>query len=429
MSSAPRSAVIVSAVDPYPSDSGKSVVLAGFLRHLRTRLGADNVHYIHVGDPIDDVAPFEGVRVHEAGRSTGREKATAVVGQAGVRRRSLQETFMWSPSVAARVQALLGVIAADLEIVDTVRMLQHVGPEPAAGQGRRRVLYLDDLFSVRYRRMLDSLASGAADSSFDPLGQFARHIPGPLQGLTRLPVTRNALLRLEAGRIERSERAAASEAEVSVLLNDHEADSLRAATGADVQVVPPWVPQRGTPQFTWDGTPEYVFAGLLSLPHNHDGLTWFLEHGMPVLLDLRPDARLHVVGRGASEGLLGATRRFGDRVVVHGFVPDLDEAMMTRCALVNTLRFGSGVKIKTIDALARGVPTVATDFGAEGITTTTVPGLAIVRDAAEAAQVLASWADPEERERQARGAREFYTSTFSDDVVMARYDEVFGTRR
>ncbi|WP_168581696.1 glycosyltransferase [Gephyromycinifex aptenodytis] len=417
-------AVIVSAVNPYPPDSGKAVVLAGFLRHLRTRLGASNVHYVHLGPAITDLEPFKGVQVHEVGTATGPEKLKAIALEAGLKRRSLQETFMASPSVAERVQTILTQIDADVEIIDTIRLLQHVGEPPARG---RRVLYLDDLFSVRYRRMLRTIGEGGTSSSFDPLGQFAGNVPRPLRGLTRQPWSRNALLALESRRIARAENAAARHSSLSLLLNDEEAAGLRARTGADVRVIPPWVPQRPVAQYTWDGRPEYVFVGLLAMPHNHDGLVWFLQEGMPALLQARPDARLHVVGRDAPESMLAAAAPYGDHVVIHGYVDDLDEAVMTRAALVNPLRFGSGVKIKSLDALARGVPIVATPYGVEGIATSSEPGLIIVNDAAAAGRALAELADPVQREKHAAGARELYLTRFADDVVMEAYDSVFGT--
>lgn len=419
-----RRAVIVSAVNPYPADNGKSTVLAGFLRHLRTRMGPENVHYVHIGRTIEDLAPFKGVRVHEAGRPTRLEKLAAMATEAGVHSRSLQETFMASKSVSERVQRLLAQIDADVEIVDTIRLLQHVGAQPVRG---RRVLYLDDLFSVRYRRMLDTIEAGGAQSSFDPLGQFASNVPAPLRGLTRKPLSRNALLSLESRRVRRAEDAAAERSSMSLLLNDEEAAGLRERSGADVRVIPPWVRQRPAGQYVWDGRPEYVFIGLLTIPHNHDGLIWFLHEGMPELLKAQPDARLHIVGRDAPDSLLRSAAAFDDHVVVHGYVDDLDKAMMTRAAMVNPLRFGSGVKIKTLDALARGVPTVATRFGAEGIATHSEPGLVIVEDAAQAGQALAWLADPAVRERHADGARRLYRERFADDVVMQAYDAVFGT--
>lgn len=419
-----RRAVIISAVNPYPPDNGKSTVLAGFLRHLRMRMGPENVHYVHIGRTIEDLAPFEGVQVHEAGRPTRLEKLSAMALEAGIRSRSLQEAFMASKSVARRVHRLLARIGADVEIVDTIRLLQHVGEQPAQG---RRVLYLDDLFSVRYRRMLATIEAGGADSSFDPLGQFASNVPAPLRGLTKKPLSRNALLSLESRRVRRSEDAAAVGSTMSLLLNDEEAAGLRERSGADVRVIPPWVPQRPAGQHVWDGRPEYVFIGLLTIPHNHDGLIWFLHEGMPELLKAQPEARLHIVGRDAPASLLRSAAAFDGRVVVHGYVDDLDKAMMTRAAMVNPLRFGSGVKIKTLDALARGVPTVATRFGAEGIATRSEPGLIIVDDAAQAGQALARLADPAARERHAQGARRLYRRRFADDVVMEAYDAVFGT--
>src|SRR4051812_10609949 len=42
---------VVSTVDPYPSDTGKKVVIAGFLEYLKDRLGPRNVHYVIVGGP------------------------------------------------------------------------------------------------------------------------------------------------------------------------------------------------------------------------------------------------------------------------------------------------------------------------------------------------------------------------------------------
>ena len=37
---------LISAVDPYPVDAGKKVVLAGFIDYFADRYGPDNVHYL-----------------------------------------------------------------------------------------------------------------------------------------------------------------------------------------------------------------------------------------------------------------------------------------------------------------------------------------------------------------------------------------------
>jgi glycosyltransferase involved in cell wall biosynthesis len=418
-----QSAAIVSAVAPFPTDSGKSVVIAGFLRHLTERLPAAAVHYLHVGEPLADDSSFGDVVVHEMGQPGQLDKLGAVLGSLRPGGQSLQEAFLASARVSAQVKNTLDALDTDLEIIDTIRMSQHVADQLPRG---RRVLYLDDLFSVRYRRMLQLSRAEGSETGFDPLGQFAGHVPRPLRRLTTINWSRRVLLATEAKRVERSEIRAAKAASSSVLLNEEEAESLRRATGACVEVIPPWVQSVGGPVRAWHGRPEFVFVGLLSLAHNHDGLSWFLREGMEVLLRERPDAVLHAIGRGAAPSLLAAAERFGSRVRFHGFVEDMDAAIGDACALVNTLRFGSGIKIKTLDALARGIPVVATSYGAEGVSAHSRPGLSIVSDATEAGLALARLADPAIRNGEAVGASEFFQQRFSQSVVAKAYDRVFG---
>jgi glycosyltransferase involved in cell wall biosynthesis len=414
---------MVSAVTPYPTDSGKSVVIAGILRYLAERLPVGAVHYLHVGDPIADRSAFGDIVVHEMGRPRRTEQARAVLGNLRPGGRSLQEAFLASAHVSSKVKDTLTALDVDLEIIDTIRMSQYVVNVAPRGL---RVLYLDDLFSVRYRRMLQLSPSEARETGFDPLGQFAGHVPPALRRLTTLNWTRRALLVHEARRVGRSEIRAAKGARLSLLLNEDEAESLRQATGGRIEAIRPLLRTVGGPVPAWDGRPNFVFMGLLSQAHNHDGLNWFLRDGMAVLLRERPDAVLHVIGRGAAPSLVMAAERFGPHVRFHGFVEDIDAMVGEACALVNTLRFGSGIKIKTLDAIARGIPVVATAYGAEGISNDSRPGLTIVADAAEAGVALARLTSPHVREAEAAGAARFFQQHFSESVVADAYDRVFG---
>ncbi len=421
----PDTIAIVSASRPYPRDSGKSVVMAGLLTHLAARVGPGHLHLLHVGRPLDGLGDLDGVVVHEMGGPEPWEQLRALLVDVALRGRSLQEGLLSSRSVATEVRATLDRLSADLEIVDTLRMDQYLAPRPRG----RRILYLDDLFSVRYQRMLNAMKSGERDSGFNPIGQFADHLPAWLRGATENRCVRRLLLQTEARRMRRSETRAASAASLSILLNHEEAELLRRRSDAHVEVIPPLVTCAVAPGASdqWGGGPDFAFIGLLSLAHNHDGLTHFLEEGMPELLRMMPDARLHVVGRGASERLLALAATFGGHVVMHGFVPDLDEVLGRSCALVNVLRFGSGVKIKVLEAFARGVPVVATPVGSEGIGTGSEPGLTIVAGAREAAAALARLTDAEVHRVESEGARHTYSQRFSPEAVAARYDAVFRT--
>jgi glycosyltransferase involved in cell wall biosynthesis len=76
-----------------------------------------------------------------------------------------------------------------------------------------------------------------------------------------------------------------------------------------------------------------------------------------------PDVVVRIVGEAGDR----IHRLAGDGVVVTGAVPDPGEAFSRAAALVVPLRYGSGSRLKIIEAWARGVPVVTTTIGAEGL--------------------------------------------------------------
>lgn len=98
-------------------------------------------------------------------------------------------------------------------------------------------------------------------------------------------------------------------------------------------------------------------------PPNSTGLAWFLEQVWPALRAARPGIGLRVVG--------AVCRHLADPlppgVVRVGFAQDLAAEYAAAALAIVPLRLGSGVKIKLIEALAAGLPAVASPVGAEGL--------------------------------------------------------------
>ena len=413
-----RSVALVTLSDPSVTDTGKNTVLRGFIDHLRQRVEPGHLHLVHLGAPLREPDALTGVRVHELGSRLARELPVNLV-TGLVRGRSLQEIFTRSDRRAADLVATLRAIDVDVEIVDTIRVAQYLDGYRSRG---RRVLYLDDLYSVRYRRMLAQLARGASD--IDPLGEFRAHLPRFLHPLTRVDAVRTGLLRFEASRMVKVERRRTIEYGGSLLLNDQEATALQRETHQPVLAIPPMIEPRPV-RYTWNGRPEFCFVGMLSVPHNHDGISWFLDEIFPKVLAQRPDARVHIIGRHARPELVEKAETFGDRVVMHGFVADLDELMGQMAALVNPLRFGSGIKIKTLEALARRVPVVGTEVAAEGILSASRPAFQIEDDPAEFAAALVRLTTRDAQQRAAEDALTLYNERFSPEAAGRLYDEAF----
>ena len=84
----------------------------------------------------------------------------------------------------------------------------------------------------------------------------------------------------------------------------------------------------------------------------------------PLVLARVPGAKLLVTGDDPPREVL----RFAcDSIEFLGRVPDLERFYDALRVAIVPIRYGSGVKLKTVEALQFGVPTVSTTIGAESI--------------------------------------------------------------
>lgn len=419
----PHTVVIISAVVPEPRDSGKKVVLAGMLDYWRDRVGAENVHYVLIDEPATDSSAM-WANVHRIRSPSSAEQATSVLLRSVLTgRHTLQESTLFSPRVRDELRSVLADIGAELEIFDTVRMAQYAS-QCGLRPGVRRIVYLDDLFSVRYGRMLDLLRDHP-EVNFDPLGTFRARLPAIVARAADIRGSRRLLLSWERRVVARREKQVAIEFETTLLISPEEVHRLAAdAPGARVRELPPTV-DVVTFERRLGPRPTFVLIGLLELAHNLDAVTAFLDECMPAVIDAMPTARVHIVGRGAPQELHARVARFGGAVSLDGFVPDLKGLLSRSTAIVVPMRFGSGIKLKLIEALAHGVPVISTPVGAEGIETGTVRGVIVERELSGFAGVMASVCEPALNAELAQAARDHYLERYSPQAAFRRYDEAF----
>ncbi len=420
-----ETALIVSATSPVPVDSGKRLFLHGLLDYFVNRLGPENVHYALLGDAGDQRPAFPGI-AHRLDRPSSASQVRALARMASDRNYTAQEAMLGSRALRRQIHNLVAWLRPSIEVYDTLRLGQHAPEQPRAP---RRIIYLDDLFSVRYDTMLNFAAGNAVD--IDPLGEFAANVPTPLRTLVRKPAVYRSVLRMERDRIREREDEIVHAFDASLLVNDHEVQTLRQRSGAtSIYKINDLLPVVDSSARAPVDPAELVFLGRLNLPHNDDAICSFLRTSMPELERRLPGVTLRIIGRGATDVLQALVAEHPRSVRLEGFVEDLEPVFARATASLAPLRFGSGIKIKILDALARGLPVLATGIAIDGIPA--VPdgsdGCIVADDLRQWPDLLTKIAEPERNAEVSAAASAFFARTYGRDAVMSEYDRIFGLR-
>jgi glycosyltransferase involved in cell wall biosynthesis len=186
----------------------------------------------------------------------------------------------------------------------------------------------------------------------------------------------------------------------SVLVANSEtvAERLRDRHGAGEVVVVPLTlaPERYDPA-PLTGPPIVGFIGTAAWPPTLAAARRLVQRVWPLVRARVPKARLVVAGR-AFAGVPGLS---GAGVDVVGEVDSAAEFMRSLSVLLYPIERGSGMKVKTLEAIASGVPVVTTVSGAEGIR---ADAGVVVEAADERLAAAASAILSDEAERRERGA-------------------------
>lgn len=113
-------------------------------------------------------------------------------------------------------------------------------------------------------------------------------------------------------------------------------------------------------------TATFGFIGAFHRPENDDAAMWLLSAIWPSVIHRCPSAHLYLVGSKPSRAVEAAADAFGDSVTVTGYVDDVDSYYDLMSTVVIPLRFGAGVKFKTISAILAEKNIVATSVAVEG---------------------------------------------------------------
>ncbi|MEL6554107.1 MAG: glycosyltransferase [Cyanobacteria bacterium J06621_11] len=113
------------------------------------------------------------------------------------------------------------------------------------------------------------------------------------------------------------------------------------------------------------GGHNLVFIGAMDNLPNIDAVTYLTNDIFPLVRQKYPDSTLSLVGSKPTR----AVKALGEQpnVTVTGRVPEMTPYLHESTVCVVPMRTGYGIKNKTLEAMAAGIPVVASDRGLEGL--------------------------------------------------------------
>ncbi len=283
--------------------------------------------------------------------------------------------------VAVKKRALvLDAVRSQLARVP-LTIVRHTRPEV----GRRVAeLLRDGAFDLVQAEQVQALSSAAA--------AVGRHLPVVLRAQNvesdlwrqsaREASWRRPLFALEARRLAAWEGRAVDRCAATLALTAEDAERLGELAGRRDRVhhVPaPFEPELPPAPDPLPGAPPVVLFGSGGWRPNAAGADWFLREAWPRMRSARPEAVLNVFG----------TEAAGPGVVSHPAPDDSRAAYPRGGVLAVPLQVASGVRIKILEAWARGVPVIATPAAARGLEAADGEQLLLARDAERFATALA----------------------------------------
>ncbi len=314
--------------------------------------------------------------------------------------------------------------------------------------GRPFLIERDDSGAMReaIRRVLDLRAFDAVHADQLSMGQFAVDLPLPLRVLDE----HNAvwtIVRRQAGHLGRGPQRVVAELEwrklrayeaqicrrfdlVTVVSTEDYlalAESARAIFPTKVIPIAVDTEEMAFAPRTEEAR-DVVSVATMFYPPNVEGVYWFATEVFPLVRCEVGDVRFRIVGSRPPAKIAGLTGP-DSGVIVTGYVADLDPIFRQSALTVVPVHSGSGMRVKILEAFARGIPVVSTTIGVEGIEARAGEHLLVADDPAEFARaVIRVLRDRDEGARLAKAGRQLVETRYDWRSTLSGLDDVYRCR-
>jgi spore maturation protein CgeB len=152
---------------------------------------------------------------------------------------------------------------------------------------------------------------------------------------------------------------------------------------------------------------------------NIDAIHFFIDNCWPFVIE-KYNVSLSIYGN-----VCRKINAAGKGIKLKGFIPDLQEIYKSVDVVINPVRFGAGLKIKNIEALANGKPLITSSHGARGLETAKGKAFLTADDPASFIDALSLLIENTDyRSNLSINAHDFIKENFSPELAFAPLLEV-----
>ena len=237
---------------------------------------------------------------------------------------------------------------------------------------------------------------------------------------------RRAILRTEADRVRRFEATDFARFDRVVVVTDEDRLALLSVNpDLTVEAIPNGVDVEKFAPRTSERVPgRILFTGVMSYAPNVAAAETLARDILPTVRESHPEAHLVIIGRRPNARVLALAELDGVEVTgeVDEMEPWLSSGALYACPMVS----GTGIKNKLLEAMANGLPCVATRLAVQGLEVTGGGQLLLGATNEElAAQILALLDDPARASELGVAARSYVTDHHSWAAVARAYEGVY----
>jgi polysaccharide biosynthesis protein PslH len=262
--------------------------------------------------------------------------------------------------IAVASRSLPTQVASSVLTGTALSVTRHTSAEMTQAVANRVRVFRPDVIHVEQLQALANCRVAVADGV--PLLLRMQNVESELWTQVAQSHWKRRPMQVESMRLKRAEQQALVTSDAVTTLTERDSDTFRSwvnqSVAARIQCIAPTFAEVLPSAAPVLGTPALALSGSTGWWPNAQGGRWFFDSVWPSVHRAMPGAHAHIFG---GEPMLGPN------VHSHSAPADSIDAFPANAIAVVPLHVASGIRMRILEAWARGLPVIATSVAARGL--------------------------------------------------------------